>query len=192
MWQAFVTLTYPFICSPGGWPIRTTSFLGSCGVRANGLADCSSCQTILTLCDEAVSLPAASFPTAARSLHSSELCIASQTDPSTLSWEEASVLVSLIQAQLLLLLVPQKSSCPHIPIRLGLLLQPPTHTCKSHSCGVGFIITGLKAFSWTQATDSKGEEGKSLVVCKLSSSSCLLCRWVSGKKSLGAFSGVDV
>ena len=45
------------------------------------------------------------------------------------------------------LLLSQKPSFLHILIHPRLPRQPPTHTCKSHSHGVGFIITGQKAFS---------------------------------------------
>ena len=53
----------------------------------------------------------------------------------------------LSQAWPLLLLLSQKPSSLHILIHPRLPQQPPTHTCKSHSHGVGFIITGQKAFS---------------------------------------------
>ena len=128
---------------------RPLPSLGSCGVRANGLGrlfTSSDNSDSSYLMRQSLILLHPSL-TAAPGLCSSELYIASGGDPCALPQEEAPVLFLLIQVQLLPLLVPQKSSFPHVPICLGLPLQPPTHTCKSHSCGVGFIITGLKAFS---------------------------------------------
>lgn len=84
-------------------------------------------------------------------------------DPSAFPHEAASALLLLIQAQPLLLLVSQKSSSPHVPIHLGSPWQLPTHTCRSCSHGVGFIITGLKTASRTGAAASESERAKSLV-----------------------------
>lgn len=69
--------------------------------------------------------------------------------------------------------VPEILLSPHSHSS-GFALQPPTHTCESHSRGIGFIITGLKAFSWTQTMGSKREEGKRLGVHKLSAYPLLL------------------
>lgn len=90
-----------------------------------GLADFASHQTILFLSDEAVSHSVASFPDSGtrvvqlRALH----CLLGR--PIHSPQGEASVLFLLIQAQLLLLLVYQKSSSPHVPIHLGLPCSLP-------------------------------------------------------------------
>lgn len=167
-----------------------------CGVSSNGLgtlsksSDCSDCLWLTRLSSIPLhpSLTANTMVVQLRALN----CLLD--DPLALSQEKASVLLLLIQAQTLLLLVSQKSSSPHVPIHPGLPWQLPTHTCKSRSHSVGFIIAGLKASSWTGAADSKREQGKSLVAHKLPlppPPSCLFCRWVSVKESLCAFPGVD-
>ena len=139
-----------------------------------GLADFASHQTVLFLADEAVSHSVASFPDSGtrvvqlRALH----CLLgwpihspSERGISPISAYSSTAFASACVPEILL------SPCSHSS---GFALQPPTHTCKSRWGGVGFFITGLKAFPWTQATDSKREEGKRLVVRKLSAFPLLL------------------
>lgn len=82
----------------------------------------------------------------------------------------------------LLLLVSQKFSPPS-SIHPGLPQQPPTHTCKSRSHGVRFIITGLKAASWTRAASRvqarAGQESGGTGASPPPLPSCLLCRRIS-------------
>lgn len=66
----------------------------------------------------------------------------------------------LIQARPLLLLLSQKPSSLHILIHPGLPRQPPTHTCKSHSRGIGFITTGQKhSPKWSRRRQDRGGHG---------------------------------
>lgn len=102
--------------------------------------------------------------------------------PAAFPLEEASILFFVHSCTTFAPVSALERLCSPHSLSQGLPLRPPTHTCKSRSQGIRFIL-GLRA----------GEEGRSPVhtLPLPPPLSCLPCRWVSVKGSLCFFPGVE-